>query len=216
MTPAAPSRELLALWAPLRAADGRPDLLVHSAPDLFALWSAWETEAGARCAPPFWAIVWPAASALAQYLGTGAVPLEGRSVLDLGCGAALAALAAKKAGATEVTASDIDPVALRVAHANAEANGIELSFEERDLAQADRWRPRDVVLVADLFYERQAARALWPRLLAAKRDGATVLLADAGRPFFSCAGASLVQERQITVDAAVEGTSSRLARVYAL
>ena len=216
MTPAPPSQALLERWAPLHEAPVGPRLRVHSAPDLFALWSAWEDEAGERCPPPFWAVVWPAAGALAQHLASGAVDLRGKSVLDLGCGAALAALVAKRAGAGTATANDIDPVALAVARANARANGVELVFDERDLTQTEPWPHHDIVLVADLFYERAAASALWPRLLAAKSLGATVLLADAGRPFFSRSEAVLVREQPVRVDAAIEGTSERLARVYLL
>jgi predicted nicotinamide N-methyase len=207
---------LLDRLAPLQQAPVSSCLLLHHAPDLFALWDAWEAEVGGRCPPPFWAVAWPAASALSRYLMSGAIPLEGRSVLDLGCGAALAALVAKSAGALRVTANDIDPAALTVAGANARANGVELALDERDLTRAEHWPHHDIVLVADLFYERGVACVLWPKLLAAKRDGAVVLLADAGRPFFSCPDAVLVQEQHVPVDPEIEGVSERVARVLVL
>src|SRR5205807_2596801 len=50
-----PSSALLARLAPLTPVPGRPDLVAHYAPDVFALWQAWEEECGARQEVPFWA-----------------------------------------------------------------------------------------------------------------------------------------------------------------
>ena len=49
-----PSSALLARLAPLTPVPGRPDLVAHHAPDVFALWQAWEEECGAPQAVPFW------------------------------------------------------------------------------------------------------------------------------------------------------------------
>ena len=46
-------------------------------------------------------------------------------VLDLGCGTAVLAMSAARMGAANVLASDIDPVAVEVALANVQANGLE-------------------------------------------------------------------------------------------
>ncbi len=43
-----PSAALLARLAPLTLVPGRPDLVAHDAPDVFALWQAWEEECGHR------------------------------------------------------------------------------------------------------------------------------------------------------------------------
>src|SRR2546421_785479 len=61
-----PSAALLARLAPLTPVPGRPDLVAHHAPDLFALWEAWEAACGAQQGVPFWAVVWPAARLLAR------------------------------------------------------------------------------------------------------------------------------------------------------
>jgi predicted nicotinamide N-methyase len=217
MTPAPPSQDVLDRLAPLRRAPvGSSPLWLHTATDLIALWDAWEAETGGRCPPPFWGVLWPAARALTQYLSSGALDLGGKTVLDLGCGGALAAIAAKAAGALRATANDVDQAALGVASANARANGVELELDPRDLTCVEPWPHHDIVLVADLFYERDSSHALWPKLRAARKDGALVLLADAGRPFFSCPGGVLVQEQRLRVDPDIEGTTERLARVYVL
>jgi ribosomal protein L11 methyltransferase len=50
--------------------------------------------------------------------------LEGRRVLDYGCGSGILALAALKLGATAATACDIDPQALTATRLNAERNAL--------------------------------------------------------------------------------------------
>ena len=42
-----PSSARLARLAPLPPVPGRPDLVAHHAPDVMALWQAWEEECGA-------------------------------------------------------------------------------------------------------------------------------------------------------------------------
>jgi ribosomal protein L11 methyltransferase len=52
--------------------------------------------------------------------------LEGLSVLDVGTGSGILAIAAAKRGAREVVGVDTDPLAVRAAKENAEANGVEI------------------------------------------------------------------------------------------
>jgi ribosomal protein L11 methyltransferase len=52
----------------------------------------------------------------------------GASVLDVGTGSGLLAIAAKKLGAGRVAANDNDPIAVRVARENADANGVALEL----------------------------------------------------------------------------------------
>jgi ribosomal protein L11 methyltransferase len=58
-----------------------------------------------------------------------------KRVLDIGCGTAVLAIGAAKAGAKQVTAIDIDPVAVSVASGNVRDNGVEncVSVVEGDL-----------------------------------------------------------------------------------
>jgi len=57
----------------------------------------------------------------------------GLSVLDVGTGSGLLAIAAKRLGAGRVAASDVDPEAQRVASENAERNGVALEVTGADL-----------------------------------------------------------------------------------
>ena len=51
--------------------------------------------------------------------------LEGKTVVDFGCGSGILALAALKLGAKEVIGIDIDPQALQASMENARRNGVE-------------------------------------------------------------------------------------------
>jgi ribosomal protein L11 methyltransferase len=55
--------------------------------------------------------------------------LEGKRIIDYGCGSGILMIAAKKLGATTVHGYDIDENAVRVAKQNCIENGIEASFD---------------------------------------------------------------------------------------
>ena len=62
--------------------------------------------------------------------------LERGSLLDVGCGSGVLAIAAAKLGFTPVVALDIDEQAVAVARANAEANGVDLELRVADAVDA--------------------------------------------------------------------------------
>src|SRR3546814_6948311 len=94
--------------------------------------------------------------------------IRGRTVLDFATGSGLAAIAAARAGATQVTASDIDPFAIAAAELNAEANGVTLDLTTDDLiGRDDGWA---VVLAGDICYEKPLAERVtaWLKQLAGR------------------------------------------------
>lgn len=62
--------------------------------------------------------------------------IAGRSVADLGCGNGIFAIGASILGAKEVFGLDIDPEAVKVARANAERLGLNITFDEGDVTEA--------------------------------------------------------------------------------
>lgn len=128
---------------------------------------------------PYWAQVWPAGVALAR--AVAGRPLRGMRVVELGCGLGLPSLAAAGAGG-RVLATDWSPVALEVLARNAARNGRRVETARVDWAAPDALverAPFDVVLAADVLYERRNLTLLEGLLPAL---GGEVLLADPGRP----------------------------------
>jgi predicted nicotinamide N-methyase len=129
---------------------------------------------------PYWAELWPSGVGLARTVSAAA--LGGRRVLELGCGGlALPSIAAALSGA-RVVATDWAPDALELARANAARNGAAIEVEQAAWGRPETLisrAPWDLVLAADVLYERRNLDVLIP-LLA--RLGPEVWLADPGRP----------------------------------
>jgi predicted nicotinamide N-methyase len=128
---------------------------------------------------PYWAELWPSAIALARVVASS--ELAGLRVLELGCGLALPALAAARAGAA-VLATDWSADAVDAAAANAHAAGLVVRTAVADWRDPEPFLaagPFDLVLAADVVYE---ARAVAPLLaLLAALAPPRVLLADPSR-----------------------------------
>jgi ribosomal protein L11 methyltransferase len=103
--------------------------------------------------------------------GTGAHPttrlslellqeLEPGSILDVGCGSGILAIAAAKLGFTPVVAIDVDEIAVAVALENARLNGVEIAAHTAN-ALMDELPPVDVV-VANVALD--VVELLLPRL----------------------------------------------------
>jgi predicted nicotinamide N-methyase len=136
-------------------------------------------------ASPFWAAAWIGGQGLARYVLDHPEVVAGRTVLDLGAGSGLVAVAAALAGADRVLASDVDPYALAVIPLNAAANGVTEVEPVGDVLDED-WGGRelstvDVVLAGDVFYDLRMADRVRPWLFTAWVRGAVVLVGDPGR-----------------------------------
>ncbi|OZY64378.1 class I SAM-dependent methyltransferase [Pseudomonas fragi] len=102
--------------------------------------------------PPYWAFCWASGLALARFLAEQPQWVKGKRILDFGAGSGVAAIAAARAGALEVVACDLDPLALAACRANAQLNDVALGYSSDFFAEADRF---DLILVADVLYDRE-------------------------------------------------------------
>ena len=101
--------------------------------------------------PPYWSFCWASGLVLARWLAERPAWVRGKRVLDFGAGSGVAAIAAAKAGAAEVVACDLDPLALAACRANAALNEVELRYSQDFFGEEDRF---DLIIVADVLYDR--------------------------------------------------------------
>ena len=128
---------------------------------------------------PYWSVLWRSGVALARELD--GVALGGLRVVELGCGLAVPSIAAARAGAT-VLATDGCAEALALVARNARANDVRVETATVDWAKPDELvgrAPFDLVLAADVLYERASVAALLSLL---PRLAPEAWLADPGRP----------------------------------
>ncbi|MCZ8203255.1 methyltransferase domain-containing protein [Gemmatimonas sp.] len=129
---------------------------------------------------PYWADLWPSARVLAGALLT--MHGEGRTLLELGCGLGLDTTAAMAAGFS-VTATDYYEDAIHMARGNAARN---LGREPQ--ARLVNWRAWpddlgtfDVVIAADVLYEKEYASLVGACVARALAPQGEAIIADPGR-----------------------------------
>jgi predicted nicotinamide N-methyase len=129
---------------------------------------------------PYWARPWGGGLALARHVLDRSATVKGKRALDLGAGSGLVAIAAMMAGASAVTAADVDPYALTATRLNADANGVTVETVLADLTTGD---PPDVelMLVGDLFYDPDLAARVLAFLERCTAAGIAVLIGDPWR-----------------------------------
>ncbi len=159
-----------------------PELMLYQATELTPLWYATSEGLEDWDPAPFWAFPWAGGQALARHLLDHPEIVRGRTVFDFATGSGLVAIAAARAGAAHVVASDLDPFCEAAVRLNAELNRVAVEFRGDDLL-GDPLDGFDVVLAGDVFYERQLAEesVAWLAKLAAR--GATALVGDPGRSY---------------------------------
>jgi len=116
-----------------------------------------------------------------EYLDS--VCVEGKRILDYGCGSGVLGIAAAIRGAGEVFCFDIDPRALDATNDNAKINSVELSVSE----------PRDLLGLVDILFANMLAKAIIELknifLASLVKDGELILsglLKDQSEEICSC------------------------------
>lgn len=212
--PLSHGRSIVARHTRLRDVAGLAGIRLHLSDDAAPVWQATEAALGITGAPiPFWAFAWAGGLALARYLEDHPAEVRGRRVLDFASGSGLVAIAAARAGAAEVVASDIDPFAEVAIERNARANGVRLGFVGRDLL--DEAPPEvDVLLAADTWYEGPLAARVLPWLRAAAGRGIRVLVGDPGRRYLPATGLDSIAAYEVLTTTKLEDRDVVRARVF--
>ena len=174
-----------------------PEIRLHLATEVTPIWQATE-ESLSRFGtpPPFWAFAWAGGQALARYILDHPETVTGKDVLDVASGSGMVAIAAAKAGARRVIASDIDPYAATAIILNAAMNNVEVAVETRDLLDRGPagW---GVVTAGDVCYEEPMASRMIALLRRIAARGRLALLGDPGRAYLPREG--LVEQARYVV-----------------
>ena len=214
--PAAPDAFMRSFCA-LGPVPGIPEIRLHLADDVMRIWQRAEDDHGPDQPPPFWAFAWPGGQALARYVLDHPGVVAGRTVLDLGSGSGLVAIAAALGGAASVLASEIDPLAAAAIRVNAGANGVRMPGQVGlvgDVLDGDG-EGADVVLAGDVWYSRPFADRVLGFLERARARGAAVLTGDIGRAFLPRDRFVELDARDFGVLAGLENASVKRAMVWA-
>lgn len=190
-----------------------PEIALHVADEATALWSKTEEELGELgLPPPFWAFAWAGGQALARHILDHPHLVAGKRVLDFASGSGLVAIAAAKARAARVEASEIDDFALAAIALNADANGVAIETLAGDIVGRDEgW---DTVLAGDVSYERDMARAVTDWLEALDRRGACVLIGDPGRAYLARDRLAQIAEYRVPTTRALEDAEVKKSGVW--
>ncbi len=190
-----------------------PEITLYLADEDRPLYRAGEDElAQFGLGTPYWAFAWAGGQALARYILDNPETVAGRKVLDFGAGSGLVAIAAAKSGGFDVTAADIDPVAAEAMALNRALNDVWFEIETADLV--DTRGDWEVLLIGDVFYEKQTADRLLPWLRDQQEAGRTVLIGDPGRFYLKGLGLEPVAQYTAGTTGIMEDSDLRNARVW--
>jgi len=193
-----------------------PEICLHLAEESLPIWQRTEEELGAmNVPPPYWAFAWAGGQALARYVLDHPDTVAAKAVLDLGSGSGLAAIAAMRAGAASALAADLDPMALASVALNAAANCVRVDVTNRDVLAGPPGR-HDVVLVGDLFYERELADRVLAYIGRAAETGTRVLVGDPERSYFPRDRFVRVADYEVAVTRELEDALIMRTSVWAL
>ena len=195
-----------------------PEIKLHVADEVTALWTKTEEELGTLgLPPPFWAFAWAGGQALARFILDHPEIVAGRRVLDFASGSGLVAIASMKAGAASALAADIDSFAIEAIHLNAEANGVRVEAVQDDvLGRFDTDADADIVLAGDIFYDRDIAGAVIEWLHGWRCRGVDVLVGDPGRTYLPKERLTCVASYEVPVSRDLEDREIKRASVWAL
>lgn len=192
-----------------------PEIRLHLAAEAHDLWLKTEDELQEIGLPlPFWAFAWAGGQGLARFILDNPEIVAGKTVLDFASGSGLVAIAAAKAGARRVAASDLDPFSAAAVSLNADLNDVSIATVTADLiGTMGDW---EVVLAGDVFYDREMADRLMPWFSAHVFRGALILVGDPGRTYLPSSGLRRLATYAVPVTRDLEDTEVKKTSVWSV
>ncbi len=193
-----------------------PELSLHLADEVTPIWRLTE-EALAEIGlpPPFWAFAWAGGQALARYVLDHPDEVAGKRVVDFASGSGIVGIAAMRAGAGHVLATDIDPFCGAALAVNGELNGVRIDFTDQNLLETPP-PDVDVILAGDICYEKPLATQVMDWLAAAHVRGTRVLIGDPGRSYFPRVGLEKLAEYEVPTTRELEDREVKKTAVWTL
>ena len=193
-----------------------PELSLHLADEVTPIWRLTE-EALAEIGlpPPFWAFAWAGGQALARYVLDHPDEVAGKRVVDFASGSGIVGIAAMRAGAGHVLATDIDPFCGAALAVNGDLNGVRIDFTDQNLLEAPP-PDVDVILAGDICYEKPLATQVMDWLAAAHVRGTRVLIGDPGRSYFPRVGLEKLAEYEVPTTRELEDREVKKTAVWTL
>ncbi len=190
-----------------------PELRLHLADEAHALWLKTEEELeDLGVPPPFWAFAWAGGQGLSRYVLDHPDVVRGCTVVDFASGSGIVAIAAAKAGATQVRAVDVDPFAGAAISLNSELNGVSVDALLSDVI--GEALACDVLLAGNVFYDRPFSERLLPWFDALARRGVAVLVGDPGRAYLPKARVEAVARYEVPVTRVLEDAEVNSTTVW--
>ena len=202
-----------------------PEVSIFQAPASTGLWDASDGAYHSDRPPPFWAFPWAGGQALARYVIDHPDVVANRTVLDLGSGSGLVAIAAAYGGAAAIRAVEVDPAAIDAIRRNVAATarpgapGLRVDAVLADLLSdpdADIDADVDVLLAGDVFYTGRMRDRSMRFLRRAERLGIRVLVGDGGRGFLPAGRFDLLASYEVPTPVAIEDADRTVATVWEL
>jgi predicted nicotinamide N-methyase len=191
-----------------------PEISLHLASDAREIFQARAEFTVSPSWPPYWAFAWPGGQALARYVLDNADAIAGKTVLDIGSGSGIAAIAARRAGARHVATADPDPMAGVAIRMNAQHNSVDIATLTEDLLSSET--NADLVLIGDLVYEPDLATRVTRFLETARNAGTEVILGDRTTGRRPPLAMTLLGEYEAPLSPMLEESHVERARVWRL
>ena len=139
-----------------------------------------EREGISSSAWPIFGMLWPSGRVLAQAMLS--YPLEGKRILELGCGLALASLVLHRRGG-DVSASDCHPLAAEFLRENLKLNQLPaMKYQSGNWSRSNPLLGRfDVIIGSDVLYDRGQPQVLAQFIEQHAQPDAQVLIVDPDR-----------------------------------
>jgi predicted nicotinamide N-methyase len=200
----------------VRPAPFVPEVRLHLADDSMHVWEATQVAVDRGAVPPpFWAFVWAGGQALARWVLDDPAVVAGRPVVDIATGSGLVAIAAALAGASEVTAYDVDELAVGATRLNARLNAVSVSAACRDVRDVDV-AAGTLVTVGDVFYDEKIAAVMLAELGRLAASGAEVVVGDPHRAYLPSDRLEVLERYDVEVETDIEDAPVKPAVVARL